>query len=256
MRNATLLTLALLISSCAYRTEKEGEPTARLNAAALGFSEVQAAILGPKCARCHGFVASYEGVVANLTEISARIASADPGFLMPPPGRGTLTAEEKAALQSWISRGAPQFAGGGTGNQPVEPAPNPAPSPPPAPVPAPPGFNFANVQQKVFAPKCSRCHGFVASYESVVPMLTEIESRVRSPLEFEQMPPPRATQLTEEEKNLLLDWIKAGAPEKSDGGGVAPAPGPNPAPQPPKDCEDDEEDDLVTHKKCDKDERK
>jgi hypothetical protein len=114
------------------------------------------------------------------------------------------------------------------------------------------------VQQKVFTPKCSRCHGFVGSYEGVVAKLTEIESRVRSPLEFEQMPPPKAAQLTDEEKNLLLDWIKAGAPQNSDGGGVTPAPGPSP--QPPRDCGDDdddhEEDDLVTHKKCDKDERK
>lgn len=253
MKRATLLILALLISSCAYRVEKEGEPMAKLNATSLGFSEVQTAILGPKCARCHGWVASYDGVVANLTEISARIMSADPGFMMPPPGRGTLTAEEKAALQSWITRGAPQFADGGTGNQPVEPAPNPTP----APVPAPGGLNFAAVQQKVFAPKCSRCHGFVGSYEGVAARLTEIESRVRSPLEFEQMPPPKAPQLTEEEKNLLLDWIKAGAPETSDGGETTPAPGP--APQPPPDgCEDGdhEEDDLVTKKRCDKDERK
>lgn len=260
MRHATLLIFAFLISSCAYRVEKEGEPTAKLNANAMGFSEVQAAILGPKCARCHSdWAASYEGVVANLAEISARVASADPGFMMPPPGRGTLTAEEKAALQGWISRGAPQFADGGTGNQPVNPAPNPGPNPPeppknsPTPVPAPPGLNFANVQEKVFTPKCSRCHGFVESYDGVVARLAGIESRVRSPLEFEQMPPPKAAQLTDEEKNLLLDWIKAGAPENSDGEGVTPGP----SPQPPKDCEDrddddHEEDDLVTHKKCDK----
>lgn len=238
---ARLLIFALLISSCAYRVEKEAEPTLQLNANALGFSEVQAAILGPKCARCHGFVSSYEGVIANLAGISARAASADPGFMMPPPGRGTLTNEEKAALQSWIDRGAPQFAEGGTGNQPVNPPPAPAPTPVPA--PAPGGLNFATVQQKVLTPKCARCHGgMVSSYANVVPMLTEIESRVRSPLEFEQMPPSRAPQLTEEEKNLLLDWIKAGAPENSDGGGVAPAPGPAPEP-PPRDCDDDHEED-------------
>lgn len=252
MKTATLLLIALLISSCAYRVEKEGEPTAKLNANALGFSEVQTAILSPKCSRCHGWVASYDGVAVNLADISARINSTDPQFMMPPPRASQLTAEEKTALQSWITRGAPQFADGGTGNQPVNPTPDPAPAP--TPVPAPPGLNFASVQQQVFAPKCSRCHGFVGSYEGVVAKLTDIESRVRSPLEFEQMPPPKAAQLTDEEKNLLLDWIKAGAPENSDGG----APSPDPAPPPPKDCDGDghEEDDLVTHKKCDKEERK
>lgn len=257
MKTAAILILALFFTSCAYRTEKESEPTAKLNANAIGFSEVQSAILGPKCARCHGFVASYEGVVANLAEISARTMSGDPGFMMPPPGRGTLTADEKTALQGWISRGAPQFAGGDTGTPPVDPAPGPGPgptpNPPPTPTPAPPGLNFANVQQKVFTPKCARCHGgMVSSYANVVPMLTEIESRVRSPLEFEQMPPARAPQLTEEEKNLLLDWIKAGAPETSDGGGVNPAPGPTPKP-PPKDCEDDDdEDDFTVTKDCER----
>jgi len=205
MRNATLLALALLISSCSYRVEKESEPAVKLNANALGFSEVQAAIFGPKCARCHGFVTSYEGVVANLSAIAARTQSTDPGFMMPPPGRGSLTAEEKAALQSWIDRGAPQV---GEGSEPItEPAPRPDPPP------AKPALSFAFVQQQVFTPKCAKCHGgMVGSYEKVVGNLTEIESRVRSTFEWEQMPPPRASQLTEEEKNLLLDWIKAGAP--------------------------------------------
>lgn len=212
MRFATTLILAILLSSCAYRVEKESEPTARLNANAVGFSEVQAAILGPKCARCHGWVASYDEVVANLDELSARVQSGDPGFMMPPPGRGTLTAEEKAALQGWIERGAPRFAEGGGESRPPEPIPDPLPPP----APATPGLNFAHVQEKVLTPKCARCHGgMMGSYESVVANLTEIESRVRSAFEFDQMPPARAPQLNEEEKNLLLDWIKAGAPENT-----------------------------------------
>jgi uncharacterized membrane protein len=240
MRSAILLITALLFSSCSYRVEKESEPTVKLNTNALGFSEVQAAILGPKCARCHGFVASYEGVVANLAAIAARTQSTDPGFMMPPPGRGSLTAEEKAALQSWIERGAPQVGEGGPVTEPA-----PRPSPMPAPPPAKPALSFAFVQQQVFTPKCAKCHGgMVGSYENVVAKLTEIESRVRSTFEWEQMPPPRASQLTEEEKNLLLDWIKAGAPQA--GEGEAPAP----APLPPRECEGGD-DDLVTHKKCD-----
>jgi uncharacterized membrane protein len=248
MKYAALLLIALLISSCSYRVEKEGETAVKLNANALGFSEVQAAILGPKCARCHGFVASYEGVVANLDAIAARTQSADPGFMMPPPGRGSLTAEEKAALQSWIDRGAPQV---GEGGGPVT-EPTSRPDPIPAPPPVKPALSFAFVQQQVFTPRCAKCHGgMVGSYESVVAKLTEIESRVRSTFEWEQMPPPRASQLTEEEKNLLLDWIKAGAPQV--GEGEAPAPRPDPSPAPPKNCDDDDhdDDDLVTHKKCD-----
>lgn len=245
MRTASLL-LLLLLSACAYRVEKEGADSVKLNPDSLGFPEVQAAIFGPKCARCHGWAGSYEGVTANLAEISARTQSADPNFMMPPPNATALTAEEKSSLAAWIAKGAPRVGGGEPGQPSVPPPAPPAPTPPPVvPGPISPVLSYNNVRDSVLVPKCARCHSqMVNNYDSVVANLTEINSRVRSEFDFDQMPPARAAQLTVEEKNLLLDWIAAGAPLNS----TAPSPPgqplpPAPPPTKPPGCDDDDHDD-------------
>lgn len=195
--------LLLFLSACSYRVEKEAMPEISLSS--LGFPEVQAAILGPKCAQCHGWVGNYERVIENLDEILARTRSRDPNFMMPPPNAAPLSATDRANLEAWIAKGAPRVGEG-----------EPPSTPPPAP-PLPPGLSpdltFANLRDSVLIPKCARCHSeMVNNYDSLVSDLLEIESRVRS-TSFDQMPPLRAAQLTEEEKNLLLDWIEAGAPK-------------------------------------------
>jgi uncharacterized membrane protein len=212
------LLLFAILPACSYRVEKEALDKAKVNPQAVGFTEVQVAVLGPKCARCHGFVATYEGVIANLADISARVSSTDADFMMPPPNAAPLTADEKAALLGWIARGAPRV-GGGEVEQPATPPSPPVPAPvpsPPVPPSLPPQLTYANVRDSVLVPKCARCHSaLVNSYDEVLVNLSEIASRVRSPFDFDQMPPPRAAQLTEEEKNLLLDWIEAGAPKEA-----------------------------------------
>jgi uncharacterized membrane protein len=70
------------------------------------------------------------------------------------------------------------------------------------------------VKAKVFDLKCIRCHDTdFDTFEHTSPLLKDIEFRVQAMGTDDQMPPARATQLTEDEKKQLLDWIHAGAPE-------------------------------------------
>lgn len=197
------LLITLLLSSCAYKVQKEPEAGPEKISGPIAFSRIQAEVL-PKCTRCHGWAESYEGVRPLLSEIAARVASRDPGFRMPMPGSPDLTAGERALLLEWIARGGPEGEPG-EGTQPEPPV-----TPP---VPPPPALNFAAVKAKVFDAKCLRCHGRdLDTYENARPLLREIDFRVR--LEGAgQMPPASRPQLTAEEKQLLLDWIQAGAPE-------------------------------------------
>jgi uncharacterized membrane protein len=225
----------VLASGCSYRDLKEPQKTTGTlpsTGSTMGFAQIQASVLGPKCARCHGWATAYEAVKGLSGEIQTRVGSQDPNFLMPPVNAAPLSAEEKSLLLSWLAAGAPRDST----NAPSPNPPAPVVPPPVVPPPSLPRLSFANVNAQVFQPKCARCHsGMMASYESVVANLTQIESRVRSTLDFDKMPPARAPQLTQEEFLLLTDWIKAGAPR---GDQNSPNPPTNPTPTPPP-CEDD-----------------
>ena len=96
----------------------------------LGFNRDVRPILAEKCFACHGFdkkgrkgnlrldtregaLASQDGVSAivpgkpELSELVARVLSADPEEVMPPPKSGKqLSSEEKELLRQWIAEGA------------------------------------------------------------------------------------------------------------------------------------------------------
>lgn len=236
MKNSIYLVL-LVLSACSYRIEKEADGS-NLSTANIGFAEVQAAVFAPKCARCHGWATgAYEAVVPLITEMNARLQSTGAN-MMPPSNASPLTAGEKALVLGWISKGAPQMGGG----QPQTPPANPPPAGPGAPVPPPPAnaiLGFEEIKAFVFAPKCLRCHsGMMASYESLQPKFTEIQRRISirpgDALEFDMMPPSRATALSPEEKAALDKWFQDGAPKFGSAQPGQPNPG-NPPPAPPVD---------------------
>lgn len=73
----------------------------------------------------------------------------------------------------------------------------------------PAAINYPTVNQKVFAPKCVQCHKGFTTYEGVMEKIQKIELKVANNL----MPPPdKAAPLTNEERALVLDWIRLGAP--------------------------------------------
>jgi uncharacterized membrane protein len=199
MQKMILLALALLVPACSYRFEKEIPGTKKNpSSAAISFSDVQAIVFQPNCARCHGgdVVASYESVKANLSEITRRMQLQGGGGAMPPGG--PISSEALQIYLAWVNAGAPR-----------EPAKvDPTPDPVPGPLPTVGGFD--EIKQKVLEPKCARCHaGMVGSYASVKANIKDIDEAISQGW----MPPSRSAQLTEEEKQLILRWIAAGAPE-------------------------------------------
>lgn len=95
-------------------------------------------------------------------------------------------------------------------------------------------LNFATVKSAVFEPHCIRCHGSsggvtLTNYTSVVNSLSRIQGAVNSGA----MPP--SGSLSQETKNLLNQWIAAGAPETGQGTGGGAVSGSGPG----DDCEDD-----------------
>lgn len=188
-------TVLFALTGCAFEKNKAGEDSVVLDPEAVGFPEVKATSL-QKCMECHAaWMGSYATLVPNLTEIARRVQLAGPGQ-MPPPGKAPLSDNEKQVLLRWIERGAPE-AGGTTGA--------PAPVIPPKPVLA----GFPSPQREIFASKCVRCHkSIMANLDAFQPYLADAASRISSELDFERMPPPNRPQLTEDELNNLLTWLK------------------------------------------------
>lgn len=73
----------------------------------------------------------------------------------------------------------------------------------------PAAINYSTVNQRVFTPKCVQCHKGFATYEGILEKIQKIELKVANNL----MPPPdKAAPLSNEERALVLDWIRLGAP--------------------------------------------
>lgn len=203
----TLLIGGFLLFSCSYKVEKIKEERTKPDGASLSFAQVSGMALAPKCARCHGWATSYAGAAAVAfgdNGIMARVQSNTPGFQMPPASSPQLSANEKAAIVAWVMAGAKEFSG--SPPSPVSPPVQPAP-PPATPL------NFEQVRAKVFTRRCQSCHGAeFETFESTARTLRDIEFRIQDTGGAMQMPPEGSTQLSDEEKNLVLAWIRAGAP--------------------------------------------
>ncbi len=206
--------MALLFAACSYNERKIPEEAPEKVTGPLGFASVKA-IFENRCAFCHDhatWVGQYLPTVSRIEGISTRIQSTDPAIMMPKPGAPPLTAGEKALILAWIAQGAPLEAGGAVAPAPALPPADPEPpSLPDSPVSSLP---FALVKAKVFDRKCATCHATrFANFENTRPWIREMDARIRSEFAFEQMPPPHAPQLSAEEKDLVLEWIRTGAQE-------------------------------------------
>lgn len=76
-------------------------------------------------------------------------------------------------------------------------------------------MNFQFINSKILEPKCVSCHGTsgnisLESYQLVKAQLSEIQASV-----FVEQTMPKRGSLTMEEKRLLWNWIKIGAPLES-----------------------------------------
>lgn len=179
-------------------------------------------ILQNRCVRCHVSAAST-GKVFGFTNLSHAIAT---GLIVPGspeksriyseiasqsmPPKSPLSADEQAVIYHWIANNS-------------APTPSTVPGPTTTTMPAPPipsaiTLNYENIRKYVLAPSCIRCHSEAGgnrgdvnleTYQSNMENLKDIKDDV---LDGSM---PKKGKLTEDQKNLILAWINAGAPENS-----------------------------------------
>jgi len=159
---------ATLLACNSYKSKLKPTTQEPLNAASINYQFVHEKVFEPFCIRCHGGekgekgdvnLRTYEQVIANLKTIE-EVVFIDQS--MPPEDEGgPLAAYEQSVLRMWIDVGAPREA------SPSNPLPSPTPSPTPEeaePLPTPtigPDFvdpTWADIYNKIFEPKCIKCH--------------------------------------------------------------------------------------------------
>lgn len=216
--------IALTMGACAYQHDKGAEsaargqnpPSARGSAAAPGFAEVSAAVIGPRCASCH----HHESYKQYATVFGARADILDQVFVQKrmPKGCTPLTDAESALLRRWLDAGAPEQATAGT----ESPAPGATATPVPAPTPVLSADNSpipARVTEAFFKPHCIRCHDTTRAAGGLdlthpARVRGAIDSILHRYLVMQNMPPrrPAFESITEEQREILLDWIAAKMP--------------------------------------------
>lgn len=66
-------------------------------------------------------------------------------------------------------------------------------------------INFSRIQSEIFVPRCLSCHSEYEDYNTVVEQIDMIESEIAS-----NRMPRRGGPLTNEQKDLLNQWINEG----------------------------------------------
>lgn len=95
-----------LLLSCNYNEPKQGHNMGPSNPSDMvpGFQSIQQEVLGPYCAKCHDWTASYSDVLARLQHIDSMVQSGQM------PLGGGMPADMKVLLIDWIQQGAPEDA--------------------------------------------------------------------------------------------------------------------------------------------------
>lgn len=223
-----LLTCLILLQACHYKNLKGGDAgdlNSGLGAEQIDFAFVMKEVIAPKCLECHraGGTASFLPfeIYAQIKPHGADIKDSVSDDYMP-KNRAALTAAQKQILNSWIDAGLPETISAEPAPKPEVPPvvtePNPTPTPVPPiepPAPLPPARDWLTVRSLVLEPACLRCHSAPANragvnletYQNTFSNIAAIDTVVR-----DGSMPIRGT-LTQEQKDLILEWIQAGAPE-------------------------------------------
>ncbi len=228
----------------------DGEPTPvpdTYKAEDITFKNIYDSVLKSSCVNCHKQsptdpsnvgaddvnLEDYAHTSKHLHEISKAVQK----DRMPKKPLPPLTQKQKDYLIAWIDAGGfengkPQQPTPPPAPAPVPtptPVPTPAPAPVPAPVPTPipaptptpepQPLTYDVINTKVIQTNCLKCHKhtddddsdkiFLTTYEEVFANRNGVESEIKDG----EMPPKRGIPLTDEQRNMILDWIKAGAPQ-------------------------------------------
>lgn len=214
-----LLLTASLLNACHYRNQKNEENLNQGNGAAggsttvPGFATIQSQILAPRCYECHSSSGGNRGGI-NLESYQtvknmARAVLASVNNNSMPLNRSPLTTAQKQLLASWVSAGSPE--------NPLQTSPG-SPAPAPDDIPGDgvePNLDWLTVRTLVIEASCLGCHSSpnnrggvnLETYRNAYDEIEDIEEAIR-----EGSMPPRGP-LSDQQKKLILEWIKAGAPE-------------------------------------------
>lgn len=196
-----LLIAVVMFSACNYDVTKTQEKTGGpgTQGTNLTFDTVLKGALQNNCVDCHGRFVSYEAVAAVRLEMIGRVESGNM-----PKGRA-MPAADRAMLLEWLKAGAPRDA---QSPAPTDPGTNPQPCKAEPPTSSPtPELTFSNVLQTALRPNCVACHAGFATYAKVFARRKAILAQVES-----RSMPPRL-EMPDEARALLLEWLRAGAPE-------------------------------------------
>lgn len=216
------LLASMLLVSCSYKVEKQGDATAIKPSselvARMSFAEVYTRVLQPKCISCHGTQGgvNLENHASALSVLEGIRKSTLVERRMPKAPTPALDKDELEILAAWVEAGGPELprnGGPGTTPLPVLEA------------------NFASIKANVLVPKCISCHG-PGGEAARVPMVT-LDDLLNSPLEIvipgnpeesglilsvlpgarKIMPPVSSgmSALKPEEIKVLEEWIRNGA---------------------------------------------
>ncbi|MCM2279541.1 MAG: hypothetical protein NDJ89_15805 [Oligoflexia bacterium] len=164
-----------------------------------------------KCSMCHNPSSAvpnwldYNVAFANRAKIRDRIF-----VRRDMPLIGSLTDEERKLVADWVDAGAPYAPEGGA----VPPPPSPAPPPSPKPL------TYDDLMKpRIFGAVCIACHNGsndLPNWQSYSVVCREIDKIYREVVERKTM--PKDMPFADSERQLMADWIRAGAPESTTSG--------------------------------------
>ena len=210
--------------------QKNGtDPSSFATVNGLSFQDVFNQVLDKdkNCTECHNSYSNYQIVFSKADSILKAVLSD-----RMPKNKSPLSNELKAILASWVKYGAPNIPGLVSEMKPLEPT-------------------FESLLVNVFAPKCLDCHSGIvgapgpiiynfstymdfiesdknfqfrngiglvdqsAPEDSELILLVTDKIEPMPPLKLRGVPPESLPkQLTEDEVNVLIEWIAKGYPEK------------------------------------------
>lgn len=216
---------ALSLVSCNYRIDKQTQGRdvviTQADIDSPDYMTVNAKVIAPKCLECHTNDSGNQGGINLEAYRAVRSAKAlirhtvETGSM--PKNRPRLTASQKKLILVWIDKGMPEH------KKPEEENSNPVQEPQPvAPAPNPPRdeykLDFATINNKVIEPACVMCHtaetfkGKV-NLENYAEVFKNLKATQKTIIDGSM---PKKGFLTKVQKQLILTWISAGAPEISD----------------------------------------
>ena len=223
MKLLICFSFALMLLGCGNFFREKGSSSTLLTpdegASAIGtiaFDEVNQKIFAPHCIQCHSNYANFTSVKLNISNILASVEQNRMPKNAPP-----LSEDLKNLLRTWIAEGVNETLSEDSQTPPVDEDPGTLKP------------TWASLSLNIFESKCLICHrpggqapwiDFSNRASMAKTLLKHIDFKnpdesnlvIRLRDTEEPMPPlpPQSTipQLSEEEIQMVVDWIKAGVP--------------------------------------------